>query len=27
MVYDLMSPQGSRSGGRVSYFLGVRPTR
>jgi soluble lytic murein transglycosylase len=25
MVYDLMSPQGSRSGGRVSYFLGQRP--
>jgi len=24
MVYDLMSPQGSRSGGRVSYFLGQR---
>jgi soluble lytic murein transglycosylase len=27
MVYDLMNPQGSRSGGRVSYFLGQRVTR
>jgi hypothetical protein len=27
MVYDLMSPEGSRSGGRVSYFLGQRVTR
>jgi len=27
MVYDLMNPRGSRSGGRVSYFLGVRPLR
>jgi soluble lytic murein transglycosylase len=24
MVYDLMNPEGSRSGGRVSYFLGQR---
>ncbi|HEY0114938.1 MAG TPA: lytic transglycosylase domain-containing protein [Allosphingosinicella sp.] len=24
MVYDLINPQGSRSGGRVSYFLGQR---
>jgi soluble lytic murein transglycosylase len=27
MVYDLMSPGGGRSGGRVSYFLGARPLR
>jgi soluble lytic murein transglycosylase len=27
MVYDLMNPEGSRSGGRVSYFLGQRVTR
>ena len=24
MVYDLMNPEGSRSQGRVSYFLGGR---
>jgi len=27
MVYDLMSPSGGRSGGRVSYFLGTRAIR
>ncbi len=27
MVYDLMNPNGSRSGGRVSYFLGQRVLR
>jgi len=27
MVYDLMNPNGSRSGGRVSYFLGQRVVR
>jgi soluble lytic murein transglycosylase len=27
MVYDLMNPSGSRSGGRVSYFLGTRNIR
>lgn len=27
MVYDLMRPGGSRSGGRVSYFLGQRSQR
>jgi len=27
MVYDLMNPNGSRSGGRVSYYLGQRAIR